>query len=131
MLCTSAAVRRNSVHGGKIGHIFLSPKLTFTNSRRKYWLNSSELSKPCCTLHLCRKLLLCLKVCAAECVGSIVKVQWGRVSHTSSASEVRITKFGYPERGQLTAHLLPNCQPIKHLHFKHISCLDQGPGCCP
>ena len=46
-------------------------------------------------------------------------------------SGVRITKFGYPERGQLTAHLLPNCQPIKHLHFKHISCLDQGPGCCP
>ena len=63
---------------------------------------------------------MCLKVC-----GSNVKVQWGSASRTLSASGVRITKFGYLERGLLSA-LLPNCQPIKHLHFKYISCLDQA-----
>ena len=50
---------------------------------------------------------------------------WKCVSYTLSASGVRITKFGYLERGLLSA-LLPNCQPIKHLHFKYISCLGQA-----
>ena len=52
-------------------------------------------------------------------------MQWGSASRTLSASGVRITKFGYLERGLLSA-LLPNCQPIKHLHFKYISCLGQA-----
>ena len=108
-------------------YILFSPKLAFTNSRRKFWypllVNSSELSKPCSTWllqKLCWRLLLCLKVW-----GSNVKVQWGSASRTLSASGVRITKFGYLERGLLSA-LLPNCQPIKHLHFKYISCLGQA-----
>ena len=52
-------------------------------------------------------------------------MQCGSASRTLSASGVRITKFGYLERGLLSA-LLPNCQPIKHLHFKYISCLGQA-----